>query len=148
MSKKFHAALLFILMVPLVSQAQSKCPLPEGMRASMQMTKEAIQARRSGHSKEMLESEISTAESQLPWAAVLMQSILNEIYSTQETLEPDIHAAYRMEVCFLLDQHPDSEYFLDFEQAYPLLRECASDDKGLQTRCSMSVAHKISGIPE
>ncbi|MDM1717306.1 hypothetical protein [Thiopseudomonas alkaliphila] len=148
MSTILHAAFLFILVFPLVSQAQSKCPLPEGMRASVQMTKEAVQARRNGHTKAMLESEIPAVGSRLPWAAVLMQSILDEVYSTQETLEPEVHAAYRMEVCFLLDQHPDSESSLNFEQAYPLLRECGSDDKGLQTRCSMSVAHKISGIPE
>lgn len=49
---------------------------------------------------------------------------------------------------FLLDQHPDSEASLNFEQAYPLLRECVSDDKGLQARCSMRVAHIITGIPE
>lgn len=131
-----------------VNETQSKCPLLEGMRASVQMTREAIQARHNGQTKDQLESNIPSVASRLPWAAVLMQSILDEVYSTEETLEPDVHAAYRMEICFLLDQHPDSEPSLNFEQAYPLLKKCSSDDKGAQTRCSMEVAHRISGIPE
>ncbi|MDO5666615.1 MAG: hypothetical protein Q4G44_02195 [Alcaligenaceae bacterium] len=118
------------------------------MQASVEITKQAIQARRNGQTKEMLENHIPSVASRLPWAAQLMQSIVDEVYSTQETLDPEIHAAYRMEVCFILNQHPDAENSLSYAQAYPLLRTCVSDDMGLQTRCSMSVAHKVSGIAE
>jgi hypothetical protein len=72
MSRIFQIALFFVLMVPLANQAESKCPLLEEMRASVQMTREAIQARHNGHSKEMLENYIPAVGSRLPWTAILM----------------------------------------------------------------------------
>ncbi len=144
----FRVIFLLVSMFPLVGQAQSKCPLPEGMQASVQMTKEAVQARRNGKVKQQLESAIPSVAARLPWAGVLMQSILDEVYLTSETLDPEVHASYRMEVCFLMDENPETESALKFDLAFPLLKACESADKGAQTRCSMGVAHKITGIPE
>ncbi|WP_126799950.1 hypothetical protein [Aliidiomarina soli] len=75
-----------------------------------------------------------------------MQSILDEVYSTPEPLDMLVHAAYRMEVCYLLHHYPESESSLEFDLAYPLLQACESEDEQAQTHCSMRVAHQVSGI--
>lgn len=127
----------------------SKCPLPEGMRESVMFTKKAVQARLNGQAKDTLESNISLPAPQQTWFGPIKKAILQEVYAMPAALEADVHAMYRMEVCFLLDQHPDAELSLNFDLAYPLLKACELKDKGRQQiQCSMDVAHKITGIPK
>ncbi|RUO31919.1 hypothetical protein CWE12_02670 [Aliidiomarina sedimenti] len=148
MNKILLIVTLFALLFPAISQAQSKCPLPEGMRASVDMVKEIIEARHNGQTKEELETHVPLVAAQIPWAGVIMQSIVDEIYSTPEPLNVDVHAMYRMEVCFILDQHPETSPI--FEQAYPQLKECESldstTDKKPLIMCSMDVAQEVSGV--
>jgi len=128
------------------SWAQSPCPLPHGIGASLQMASQAMDARKAGQSLMTLATTIPEVQKTMPWAASLMSAILSEVYA-KPLLDRRVYTAYRMEVCYMMDRYAAQAPTFYFNTAWPLLKACETKTDELEQRkCSMMVAHTVSGI--
>jgi len=128
------------------SWAQPSCPLPHGIRASLQMASQAMDARKAGQSLMTLATTIPEVQKTMSWAASLMSAILSEVYA-KPLLDQQVYTAYRMEVCYVMDRYAAQSPKFDFNTAWPLLKACETKTDELEQRkCSMMVAHTVSGI--
>jgi len=133
------------------SWAQSLCPLPHGIRASLQMASQAMDARKAGQSLMTLATTIPEVQKTMPWAASLMSTILSEVYS-KPLLDRQVYTAYRMEVCYIdvMERYAAQSPKFDFNAAWPLLKAYETQTDELEQRkCSMhGCAHGVGNLRE
>ncbi|MDD1014194.1 hypothetical protein [Pseudomonas rubra] len=124
----------------------SSCPFPEGMQASVSASRQVVEARQAGITRDDLLTQISPGlNGQM---SQLLKSIVDEVYD-HPFLQPEVYAAYRFEHCFVSQQHAEQVAALKFADAYPLLKKCELiDPKGARPPCAMRVVHTVTGIPE
>jgi hypothetical protein len=140
-------ALQIIFLPNLAIANDSSCPFPLGAQASIGASKEAIAAKNSGTLKKDLIENLQKTENQRQISPLLNQ-IINEVYD-YPTLRPEVYAAYRFELCFAMQSHPNQAAEIKFSDALPLLQKCELiPQEGARPPCAMEVVHTISGIPK
>ncbi|QPG61873.1 hypothetical protein HFV04_020405 [Pseudomonas sp. BIGb0427] len=94
----------------------SSYPFPEGMQASISASRQVVEARQAGITRDDLLTQISPGfNGQM---SQLLKSIVNEVYD-HPFLQPEVYAAYRFEHCFVSQQHAEQVAALKFADAYP-----------------------------
>lgn len=147
--KKFTALLItcLIWMSGYAFASDDICPIPVGMQAAIGAAKEAVAAKNSGISRADLLKKVPE-DSDSKWLSRLLTEIIQEVYD-YPVLRAEVYAAYRFEVCFVAQNHPDRLSSIKFADAHPLLEKCALlPQEGARPPCAMRVVHTVSGIPE
>ncbi|PWB32349.1 hypothetical protein DCO48_13500 [Pseudomonas sp. SDI] len=146
MSRKAAVFTLLSCIASASAFGEPSCPFPEGMQASISASKQVVEARQAGITKDDLLTQISPGlNGQM---SQLLKSIVDEVYD-HPLLRPEVYAAYRFEHCFVSQQHAEQVAALKFADAYPLLKQCELiDPEGARPPCAMRVVHTVTGIPE
>lgn len=127
--------------------SEDTCPFPVGIQAAMGAAKEAVAAKNSGISKADLLKKLPQ-DGNSKWLSGLLTEIVQEVYD-YPVLRAEVYAAYRFELCFVSQSHPDNVSSIKFADAHPLLEKCELlPQEGARPPCAMKVVHTISGIPE
>jgi hypothetical protein len=146
---KITIALLYAGLCTSVSAFGSEkiCPFPFGIQASIGASQEAVLAKNAGRLKADLLQEISK-ESNIQGLNHLLTDIIHEVYD-YPTLDAKVYSAYRFELCFVTQTHPEKMVGINFAEAHPLLETCGqlSAEKD-RTLCAMRAARSMAGAPE